>query len=54
MSIQEQLNKMREIELLCEVIVKQEHSISQKEWLEGRGAAARMVLEIINRKGEKI
>jgi hypothetical protein len=54
MSIQAQLDKLREIELLCQVIIRQENPASQKDWSEGRTAAAGMVLEIINRKGEQI
>jgi len=51
MSIQEKLDRMKEIEYLCQVIIGQEKEppFTQKEWLEGRADTARMILEIINR-----
>lgn len=55
-SIQERLDKLKEIEYLCQVLIKQENEppFTQKEWLTGRADAAKMILEIINRKGAMI
>ncbi len=54
MSIQKQLDRLKEIESLCQVIIQHENiPSSQKDWLEGRADAARMILEIMNRKGER-
>lgn len=52
-SVQERLDKLKEIEYLCQVLIKQEKEppFTQKEWLSGRADAAGMILEIINRKG---
>jgi len=50
-SVQARLDKLKEIENLCQIIIKYDPIKSQKDWLEGRAVAARMVLEIINRKG---
>lgn len=46
-SAQEQL---KEIKILCRVLIRQEKKIpsSQKEWLRGRADAARMILETLN------
>lgn len=51
MSIQEKLDRLKEIECLCQVLIKQEKKppFTQKEWLEGRADTARMILEIINK-----
>lgn len=52
-TVQQRLDKLTEIEYLCQVLIKQEKEppFTQKEWLAGRSDAARMILGIVNRKG---
>ena len=50
-TVQQRLDKLKEVESLCQVIIKYNPLASQKDWLEGRADAARMILEIVNRKG---
>jgi hypothetical protein len=56
MGIQTQLDKLKEIELLCSVLMRQSEKSFElsREYREGMNQAGRMVLEIINRKGEQL
>jgi hypothetical protein len=53
MSVQEQLDKLKEVEALCQAFIRQSEKNlpSIKEYREGMSQAGKMVLEIINRKG---
>ncbi len=51
MSVQEKLDRLQEIETLCQVLIKRDGTTSQKEYTSGMAQAGKMVLEIINRKG---
>lgn len=51
-TVQQRLDKLEEIKSLCQILINHDNTpSSQKEWLTGRSDAARMILEIVNRKG---
>jgi len=51
MTDQEAINKLKEIELLCQIFMRQPKNKVTPDYTEGMAKAAEMALKIINRKG---